>query len=111
MRTLTIGCLFCAALAAAGTPQSAGIVDVTRSPYAKMHTVPIRAVRMGDGFWAGRRAINVEKSIPTLLDELEQHGIVDNFLRLEGRKNVPRRGPLYTDSDLYKWMEAVAFVL
>ncbi len=88
-----------------------GIVDLDRSPYAKMHSVPIRAVKMGDGFWATRRAINVEQSIPTLLAELEQHGIVDNFLRLEGRKDVARRGPLYTDSDLYKWMEAVAFVL
>ena len=37
--------------------------------------------------------------------------MVDNFLRLEGKKNVARRGPLYTDSDVYKWMEAVAFVL
>jgi len=68
-------------------------------------------VKMGDGFWATRRAINEEKSIPSMLAELEQHGIVDNFLRLEGKKNVPRRGPLYTDSDIYKWMEAVAFVL
>jgi hypothetical protein len=76
-----------------------------------MHGVPIRAVKMGDGFWTGRRAINVEKSIPTMLAELEEHGIVDNFLRLEGKKNVPRRGPLYTDSDIYKWMEAAAFVV
>src|ERR1039458_5171031 len=60
---------------------------------------------------AARRAINVEKSIPTMLAELEQHGVVDNFLRLEGKKDTPRRGPLYTDSDIYKWMEAVAFVL
>jgi len=66
---------------------------------------------MGDGFWTPRRTINVEKSIPTMLEQLEQHGIVDNFLRLSGKKNVLRRGPLYTDSDLYKWMEAVAFIL
>jgi hypothetical protein len=91
--------------------QSEGVVFVTHSPYAKLHTVPIRAVKMGDGFWSARRAINVEKSIPTLLAELEQHGVVDNFLRLEGKKDVARRGPLYTDSDIYKWMEAVAFVL
>ena len=91
--------------------QSQGVVDVSHSPYAKLHTVPVHAVKMGDGFWSSRRAINLEKSIPTLLAELEEHGVVDNFLRLEGRKNVPRRGPLYTDSDLYKWMEAVAFVL
>ena len=98
-------------LAADGDWQSQGVVSVARSPYAKLHAVPIHAVKMGDGFWSVRRAINVEKSIPTLLAELEQHGVVDNFLRLEGKKDVPRRGPLYTDSDLYKWMEAVAFVL
>jgi hypothetical protein len=96
---------------APGEWKSAGLVDDSHSPYAKLHGVPIRAVKMGDGFWTARRKANVEKSIPTLLAELEQHGIVDNFLRLEGKKDVPRRGPLYTDSDLYKWMEAVAFVL
>ena len=115
MRTLLIACLVCPWLVAAqGAPsdwKSAGVVDVSRSPYARMHGVPIGAVKMGDGFWAARRKANVEKSIPTLLAELEQHGIVDNFLRLQGKKDVPRRGPLYTDSDLYKWMEAVAFVL
>jgi DUF1680 family protein len=91
--------------------QDRGVVDTDHSPYAKMHGVPIRAVKMGDGFWSARRAINVEKSIPTMLAELEEHGVVDNFLRLEGKKNVPRRGPLYTDSDIYKWMEAAAFVV
>ena len=98
-------------LAGEGDWRSEGVVSVAHSPYAKLHAVPIHAVQMGDGFWSARRAINVEKSIPTLLTELEQHGVVDNFLRLEGKKDVPRRGPLYTDSDLYKWMEAVAFVL
>ena len=66
---------------------------------------------MREGFWSPRRAVNVDTSIPTMLELLEQHGAVDNFLRVAGKKNVPRRGPLYTDSDVYKWMEAVAFVL
>jgi hypothetical protein len=66
---------------------------------------------MGNGFWSERMRTNVEESIPTLLGLLEEHGVVDNFRRLSGRKNEGRRGPLYTDSDLYKWMEAVAFVL
>ena len=101
----------CALFGADSDWQSQGIVSVTHSPHARLHAVPIRAVKMGDGFWSARRAINVDKSIPTMLAELEQHGVVDNFLRLEGKKDVPRRGPLYTDSDLYKWMEAVAFVL
>jgi hypothetical protein len=88
-----------------------GIINTSASPKAKLHSVPIRAVTMGDGFWAARMRTNVEESIPTLLELLEEHGVVDNFRRLSGRKNERRRGPLYTDSDLYKWMEAVAFVL
>jgi hypothetical protein len=88
-----------------------GIINTSASPKAKLHSVPIRAVTMGDGFWSQRMKTNVEQSIPTLLQLLEEHGVVDNFRRLSGRKIQGRRGPLYTDSDLYKWMEAVAFVL
>jgi DUF1680 family protein len=98
--------LFCAAAAL-----SAQIVDTSRSPHAKLHGAPVKAVRMGEGFWTPRMRINVERSIPSLLQLLEEHGVVDNFRRVSGRRNVARRGPLYTDSDLYKWMEAVAFVL
>jgi len=88
-----------------------GVIHVDHSPHVKLHSVPIRAVRLEDGFWAPRMRINVERSIPSMLVELEQHGVMDNFRRLTGRKNAPRLGPVYTDSDIYKWMEAVAFVL
>jgi len=91
--------------------QSQGIINTAASQYAKLHSVPIRAVEMGDGFWSARMRANVEKSIPTMLQLLEEHGVVDNLRRLSGHKNTGRKGPLYTDSDLYKWMEAVAYVL
>ena len=105
---------FCYAwLLAAQTPdwRDAGIVDTRHSSEATLHGVPVSAVKMADGFWAGRMRINMERSLPTMLEQLEQHGAVDNFRRLSGSKHVERRGPLYTDSDVYKWMEAVAFVL
>ena len=88
-----------------------GIINTAHSPQARLHSVPISAVSMGEGFWAERMKVNAEKSIPSLLALLEEHGVVDNFRRLSGRKNTGRKGPLYTDSDLYKWMEAVAYVL
>ena len=91
--------------------RSQGILHLDHSPYAKLRSVPVRAVTMGEGFWSPRMRVNLERSIPSLLELLEQHGVVDNFRRLSGRSSAPRRGPLYTDSDLYKWMEAVAFVL
>lgn len=97
-------------------PQSAassdkGVISTSSSPYARLHDVPIHAVRLGEGFWKSRLEANREKSIPALLELLEGHGVVDNFRRLSGRKNVERRGFLFTDSDLFKWMEASAFAL
>jgi DUF1680 family protein len=111
MIKLTALTLLSLSLSAADKWQEQGIIYLDHSPNAVMHPVPIRAVKLGDGFWQARRRVNVERSIPTMLDLLEAHGIIDNFRRLSGRKDAPRKGPLYTDSDLYKWMEAVAFVL
>ena len=78
MRAFLLLCIPALLAAADSGWQSEGIVSVTHSPHAKLHAVPISAVKMGDGFWTARRAINVEKSIPTLLAELEEHGVVDN---------------------------------
>ncbi len=88
-----------------------GVVDTSASPYARLKPVPIRAVRLREGFWRPRLEANMRAGIPQLYQLLEEHGVVDNFRRIYGAKNVPRRGPLYTDSDLYKWMEAASFVL
>jgi hypothetical protein len=103
--------LFALHLSAGDEWRDQGVIYLDHSPRAVMHPVPIRAVKLGAGFWQERRRVNVERSIPTMFELLEAHGIVDNFRRLSGRKDAPRKGPLYTDSDLYKWMEAVAFVL
>lgn len=88
-----------------------GVVHTRHSPYARLHDVPVRAVTMQEGFWSGRMRANVDRSIPTLLALFEDKGIVDNFRRLGGTSPAARRGPLYTDSDLYKWMEATALAL
>jgi len=66
-------------------------------------------VRLADPFWAPRQAQLRDHTLPVLLDRLEAHGVVDNFRRLSGRSAVPRRGLWFTDSDLYKWMEAAAW--
>ena len=88
-----------------------GVIDLSNSPHAKLKTVPIRAVTIQQGFWSKRRATNVESSVPSMHDELIAHGRMDNFLRLIGKSNAPRIGPYYTDSDIYKWTEAVGFAL
>lgn len=88
-----------------------GVLDLNHSLNARLHPVPVQAVHMGEGFWSNRRKVTTERSLPTMLALLEEHGVVDNFRRLSGRKNVPRKGPLYTDSDLYKWIEAASWAI
>ena len=106
MRMLLTGFLLAATLPGADQV----VMNLEKSPHARVKNVPVSAVTMREGFWQPRMKVNVERSIPTLLELLEEHGIVDNFRRLSG-KNVARRGPRFTDSDIYKWMEAAAFVL
>ncbi len=88
-----------------------GVVFVDKSPYAKLHNVPVHAVTITQGFWGARREINVDKSIPSMEKLLEANGRMDNFLRLVGKSDAKQRGPVYSDSDVYKWTEAVGFAL
>jgi uncharacterized protein len=88
-----------------------GVLHLASSPYAKLHSVPIRAVTIEEGFWSKRRQINVERSIPTMREQLELHGRMDNFRRLVGKSSAPQKGPYFADSDIYKWTEAVGWAL
>ncbi len=88
-----------------------GILYVDKSPFAKLHNVPVHAVTISPGFWGARRETNVEKSIPSMEKLLEVNGRMDNYLRLVGKSDAKQKGPVYSDSDVYKWTEAVGFVL
>ena len=91
--------------------KDAGVIDLSNSPYAKLKTVPVRAVVIEDGFWSQRRKINLTSSIPSMQKELVDHGRMDNFLRLKRKSTQPQKGPVFSDSDIYKWTEAVGFQL
>jgi len=81
--------------------QDQGVLNLANSPYAKLHTVPVRAVTIEEGFWSKRRKTNIESSIPSMRVELEDHGRMDNFRRLVGKSSGPQKGPYYSDSDIY----------
>ena len=91
--------------------KSQGIENLAKSPHAKLRQVPVRAVTINNGFWGKRREVNVAKSIPSMHDLLEANGRMNNFRRLEGKSSAPQTGPVYSDSDVYKWTEAVGFAL
>ncbi|HUK47418.1 MAG TPA: beta-L-arabinofuranosidase domain-containing protein [Terriglobales bacterium] len=91
--------------------QDQGVINDVNSPYAKLHSVPVRAVTLEEGFWSKRRETNIERSIPTMHDELEAHGRMDNFRRLVGKSSASQKGPYFSDSDIYKWVDAVGWAL
>ena len=88
-----------------------GVENLAKSPHAKLRDIPVRAVTITGGFWGPRREINVTKSIPTMHDLLEANGRMNNFRRLVGKSTAAQSGPVFSDSDVYKWTEAVGFVL
>jgi DUF1680 family protein len=88
-----------------------GVENLAKSPHAKLRDIPVRAVTITGGFWGPRREINVTKSIPTMHDLLEANGRMNNFRRLVGKSTAAQIGPVFSDSDVYKWTEAVGFVL
>jgi len=75
--------------------KDAGVTDLNNSPYAKLKTLPVRAVVIQDGFWSRRRKTNEVSSIPSMHDELLEHGRMNNFLRLQGKSSDPQKGPVY----------------
>jgi uncharacterized protein len=87
------------------------IVDTSKSPYAKLCPVPIRAVKLRDRFWQPRLVALQEITLPTQYDLLEQTGRLDNFRRVAGKVGGEFRGLYFNDSDVYKWVEAASWSL
>ena len=87
--------------------QKAGVVSTEKSRFCKLQSVPIDAVKIKSGFWHQRIELNKNQS---LMDMFNRRAI-DNFRIAAGKKRGKYGGFLASDSNLYKWMEAVAFTL
>ena len=85
------------------------VVDMSRSPHAKLRPVPLSAVELTDAFWEPRRRINRDITLPTQLKQCEDTGRIDNFRIASGRKQGEFTGIYFNDSDVYKWAEAAAY--
>lgn len=85
--------------------------DAAPRALAKLRAVPYRAVKVTDTFWAPRQATNRTATVPHLFAELREQGYVSNFERAAQGLEGGYRGPVYMDSDVYKSLEAAAYVL
>ncbi len=67
-------------------------------------------VRIGGGFWADRQRLNRDAIIPHCDEWLERAGWVENFrAAVAGTLPAARKGRLFTDSDVYKYVEALVW--
>jgi len=87
------------------------VVDTSNSPYAKLRPVSVKEVRLKDGFWAKRIEMLRNVTIPSQYELLESTGRIHNFRRAAGREKGDFQGLCFNDSDVYKWVEAAAFLL
>jgi uncharacterized protein len=85
-------------------------VDTRHSPHARWRGLPLEHVALADGFWATRQAVNRRASLPHGFRMLEQAGNLENLRLAAERPSGGFRGPVFMDSDVYKWLEAAAYV-
>jgi uncharacterized protein len=87
-----------------------GVVDALSSPHAVLRPLSAGAFELGEGFWSRHQQLNSERSLEHGLARLETAGNLDN-LRNAANGGGPFRGPVFMDSDVYKWLEAAAWEL
>jgi hypothetical protein len=77
----------------------------------RLRPIDARGVTIRGGLLAERQRVNREVTIPLGAEELERAGTLDNLRIAAGRASGERRGMVFSDSDVYKWLEAVAWEL
>lgn len=90
----------------------AGVVDTRASGFAKLRTLTAGSVRLtGGGFWADRQALNRKVSLRHVYRMCETTGRIKNFKIAAGWEAGEHEGLLFNDSDIYKWLEGMAWEL
>jgi DUF1680 family protein len=83
--------------------------DSTHSKAAKWRTLDRNAVTIEGGLWARRQATNRDAALPHAYRMLETAGNFENLRIAAGRSSGRYQGPVFMDSDVYKWLEAAAY--
>ena len=90
--------------------RTAGPIRLTESSAVALR--PATRARITGGLWAGRRAVNRDVCVPEAWDRLHEAGNFHNLELAAARVTGEYVNDLpFLDSDLYKWLEAVAWTL
>jgi len=68
-----------------------------------------KSVSLKEGFWTKKLKVNREASLCFAFEMLERSGNFDNLRIAAGLIQGNYRGYVFLDSDIYKWLEAVAW--
>lgn len=71
----------------------------------------MNGITLMDGFWSRCRAMNRNQALAHGHRKLVDGGVLHNFAVAAGRASGAYRSLLFADSDLYKWLEAAAYLL
>ena len=88
-----------------------GPVDNWKSKRSVLRTLPLHAARISGGFWEKFQQVNRTVSLAHGFAMLEQAGNLTNLRIAAGLAEGDFSGYWFADSDVYKWLEAVAWEL
>lgn len=76
----------------------------------RLRPLGISEVRITGGFWGERQAVNGSATLDHIASRLESEGWLPNFdLAAAGTLPAGRRGREFADSEIYKYLEALAW--
>jgi DUF1680 family protein len=93
--------------ATSSSTSTRGPAAPTSAARVALQPLGIGEVRIG-GFWADRQRANAS-AIPVGRKRLEEAGNLQNLRIAAGQAEGEAIGPVFADSDVYKWLEAVAW--
>ena len=76
-----------------------------------IQAVSFHQVRLEEGFWKRRIEVNRRVTARVCVDQCEKTHRIDNFRRVSGREKGSFEGLFYNDSDVYKVLEGIAYML
>lgn len=75
-----------------------------------MKSVSFRNIQLTDGFWKDRQRLNHDVTIHAVRDRFTDTGRFEAF-RFNWEEGKPNKPHFFWDSDVAKWLEAVAYII
>lgn len=86
-------------------------VSTQASSHARWRTLPLGDISVTGGFWFQKQAVNRQVSLRHGYEQLKRAGNFNNLRLAAGSGEGEHQRPVFMDSDVYKWLEALAYDL